>query len=88
MWKVNSVTRAVKESGVRRKLCQDSITRQLGDILLWIRGSEPLQHLLALDHLFIAQTDLSDELSQAGVAEQQPASGSDAVGFVLKLLWF
>ena len=35
-----------------------------------------------------AQTDLSYELSQSGVAEQQPASGSDAVGLVLKLLWF
>ncbi len=35
-----------------------------------------------------AQTDLSYELSQSGVAEQQPASGGDAVGFVLKLLRF
>lgn len=31
-------------------------------------------------------TNLGDELGQAGVAEQQPASGRDAVGFVLKLL--
>lgn len=42
------------------------------------------QHLLAP----AAQTDLSYELSQSGVAQQQPASGSDAVGFVLKLLRF
>lgn len=45
----------------------------------------------SFSYLFIyqaAQTDLSYELSQAGVAEQQPASGCDAVGFVLKLLRF
>lgn len=32
-----------------------------------------------------APTHLGDELGQAGVAEQQPASGRDAVGFILKL---
>lgn len=30
---------------------------------------------------------LSDELRQAGVAQQQPTSWSDAVGLVLELLW-
>lgn len=37
---------------------------------------------------YISQTDLSNKLSQSGVTEQQPASGSDAIGFVLELLWF
>lgn len=48
-------------------------------------------HHLFIDCLFIALaalTNLSYELSQSGVAEKQPASGSDAVGLVLKLLWF
>lgn len=31
-------------------------------------------------------TDLSDDLSQARVAHDQPAPGSDAVGLVLELL--
>lgn len=31
--------------------------------------------------------NLGDELRQPRVAEQQPASGRDAVGFVLKLVW-
>lgn len=30
-------------------------------------------------------SNLSNELSQPRVAEEQPASGSDAVGFILKL---
>lgn len=33
------------------------------------------------------KNNLGDELSQTRVAEQQPTSGSDAVGFVLKLFW-
>lgn len=32
--------------------------------------------------------NLSDEFSQSRVAQQQPASGRDAVGFILKLVWF
>lgn len=32
--------------------------------------------------------NLGDELSQSRVAEQQPASGRDAVGFILKLVGF
>lgn len=60
-------------------------------MLLQIHMSEPLHCLLALDPLVLAvaaQTNLGDKLSQPRVAEQQPASGSDAVSFVLKLLRF
>lgn len=33
-----------------------------------------------------SSANLSDDLSQPGVAHYQPAAGSDAVGFVLELV--
>lgn len=35
----------------------------------------------------MSSANLSDDLSQPGVAHNQPASRSDAVGFVLEFVW-
>lgn len=37
-------------------------------------------------HLALRERYLSDDLSQAGVTEQEPAAGGDAVRLVLKLI--
>lgn len=78
-----------------RKLCQDSLINYSSRGIYTVDESEVLTITLYLGTIYLlivyllaALTNLGYEFSQSGVAEQQPASGSDAVGLVLKLLWF
>lgn len=52
----------------------------------WRQGDQLLDPAAITQRATKAPANLGDELGQAGVAEQQPASGRDPVGFILKLL--